>query len=132
MKKSFNWFLGLLTATILNSAFFGFITVPFLFAGGRSNTGAILLYLPSVIISLLIIFFSLRAKKNRNRGALWIPMTFSLGVVIFELFLIVNVIAPRNVSDVGIFAQVIIFFAVTYALFRYYFSIYKSMQKVGI
>lgn len=96
------------------------------------DTGVILSYLPSAVISLLIVVFSLSAKKKSNRGALWIPMTCSLAVVLFELLLIAEVIIPPSRSDVAIIIKVAIFIAVIYALFRYYFSLYKTVQNSGM
>lgn len=129
MKRTFNWLFGLLAVTILNSAFFGFITFVSMW-GISKETDLIPFYLPSTVVAILVIIFALIGKKKGGKGALWLPIVLSLGIVISELLLLFATIGnPNNLTVIILF---VIFFVSLYSLFRYYFFLHREILKSEI
>ncbi len=127
MKKSYTLFIGLLAVTILNSALFGFLSVISMFGGGNmEDTGLILSFSLSTVISIFIILFSLSSKKKGINGILWLPMILSYFILLIDFSYIMSQYANATDSTILFLIYLILPILCLYLLIRKYYLYSKN------
>jgi hypothetical protein len=126
MKKSFVSFVTLLGFSIVNSAFFGIVLFLLEWNTLKKDHEFVPYFLPSTIVAILIIIFSMIAKQKGKGGILWLPIILSVPPILLELLFI------KSDDDIFLVGEFALILAILYILFRYYFIFHKNNMQSQI